>query len=52
MDMIETLSSCDQIWFQEELNKMISKGYELIFADTLLDSCDNIKWTAILSKIN
>ena len=50
MDIIETLLSDDQEWFQDKLNQLIDKGYDILFVNTNLGSCGRITWTAILKK--
>jgi len=48
--MIETLLSDSQLWFQDELIKLLDKGYEIVHINTVCDSCDGIIWTALLKK--
>lgn len=50
MDVIETLLSVDQLWFQTEINKLIHDGYSILYSNTICDNDNNIVWTAILKN--
>lgn len=50
MDVIETLLSVDQLWFQAEVNKLIHEGYSILYLNTICDIDNNIVWTAILKN--
>lgn len=50
MDVIETLLSVDQLWFQTEINKLVHDGYSILHSNTICDNDNNIVWTAILKN--
>ena len=50
MDVIETLLSTDQLWFQAEMNKLVYCGYSILYSSVICDNDNNILWTAILKN--
>lgn len=50
MDVIETLMSDNQLWFQEKINQLVHEGYSVLSTSTNCDSCDRIIWTAVLKN--
>ena len=50
MDVIETLLSTDQLWFQTEMNKLVHCGYSILYSSVICDNDNNIVWTAILKN--
>lgn len=50
MDIIETLLSDNQLWFQTKINELVYDGYTILFVNASCDSCDRIIWTAVLKR--